>query len=64
MSDADRHDYDVDHYLNALVTSYAGRLKKGLSPQGFEQLFRLDYQEGLFDLPIEEIEPRWVAREG
>ncbi len=64
MSEADRHDYDVDHYLNALVTSYAGRLKKGLSPQGFEQLFRLDYQEGLFDLPIEEIEPRWVAREG
>jgi len=57
---AERRDYDIDHYLNVLVTSYAGRLKKGFSPESFEQLFRLDYQEGLFDLPVEDIKPRWI----
>jgi DNA polymerase, archaea type len=55
-----RRDYDVEHYLNVLVTSYAGRLRKAFSPQDFAQLFRLDAQAGLFDQPVELIEPRWI----
>ncbi len=57
---ANRRDYDVEHYLSVLVTSYAGRLRKAFAPQDFEQLFRLDAQVGLFDQPVEEIEPRWI----
>ncbi len=57
---ADRRDYDVDHYLRVLVTSYAARLRKAFSAADFEQLFRLDDQPGLFDLPIEGIQPRWI----
>lgn len=55
-----RRDYDVDHYLQVLVTSYAARLRKAFSAEDFEQLFRLDGQEGLFDRPVEDIEPRWI----
>ncbi|MDQ6659468.1 MAG: ribonuclease H-like domain-containing protein, partial [Chloroflexota bacterium] len=57
---AGRRDYDVEHYLHVLVTSYAARLRKAFSPEDFEQLFRLDHQQGLFDQPIESIEPRWI----
>lgn len=56
---ADRRDYDVEHYLQVLVTSYAARLRKAFEPEDFEQLFRLD-QPGLFDQPIEAIQPRWI----
>jgi DNA polymerase elongation subunit (family B) len=57
---ADRRDYDVNHYLQTLVTSYAARLRKAFAPDDFEQLFRLDGQPGLFDRPIEAIQPRWI----
>ncbi len=57
---ANRRDYDVEHYLQVLVTSYAGRLRKAFSGDDFEQLFRLDGQEGLFDRPVEDIQPRWI----
>jgi DNA polymerase elongation subunit (family B) len=53
-------DYDVEHYLQVLVTSYAARLRKAFAPEDFEQLFRLDGQSGLFDRPIESITPRWI----
>lgn len=56
----DRRDYDVGWYVQALVTSYAGRLKKAFAPDDFAQLFRIDGQRGLFDRAVEEIEPRWV----
>ncbi len=56
---ADRRDYDVEHYVQVLVTSYAARLRKAFEPEDFAQLFRLD-QPGLFDQPIEEIQPRWI----
>jgi DNA polymerase I len=52
-------DYNVDHYLQALVTSYAARLRKAFAPADFEQLFRLD-QLSLFDQPIENIQPLWI----
>jgi len=57
---ANRRDYDVEHYLQVLVTSYAARLRKAFSGDDFEQLFRLDGQEGLFDRPVEDIQPRWI----
>ncbi|GAC1565020.1 MAG: hypothetical protein NVS3B14_01450 [Ktedonobacteraceae bacterium] len=56
---ADRRDYDVEHYLNVLVTSYAARLRKAFVPGDFEQLFRVE-QAGLFDQPVESVEPRWI----
>lgn len=57
---ANRRDYDVDHYIQALVNSYATRLRKAFDPEDFAQLFRLDGLSGLFDKPIESIEPRWI----
>ena len=57
---ADRHDYDVDHYIQVLVSSYAARLRKAFTPDDFEQLFRFESQPGLFDQPIENIQPRWI----
>jgi hypothetical protein len=57
---ADRRDYDVDHYVQVLVTSYAARLRKAFSPEDFAQLFRLESQPGLFDQPVESIQPKWI----
>jgi DNA polymerase elongation subunit (family B) len=56
----DRRDYDIDNYLQTLLTSYAGRLRKALAPEDFAQLFRLDQQPGLFDRPIEDMQPLWI----
>jgi DNA polymerase elongation subunit (family B) len=53
-------DYDVEHYLRVLVTSYASRLRKAYAAEDFEQLFRLHEQLGLFDRPIEHIQPVWI----
>ncbi|MDQ6643796.1 MAG: DNA polymerase, partial [Chloroflexota bacterium] len=55
-----RHDYDVKHYLRVLVTSYASRLRKAYATEDFEQLFRMDEQLGLFDRPVEHIQPLWI----
>lgn len=61
MSEQDnRRDYDVEHYANVLLTSYAGRLKKAFMPEDFAQLFRLDGQAGLFDRPVDDIQPLWI----
>ena len=57
---ANRRDYDIDHYLQVLVNSYATRLRKAFAPEDFEQLFRLDGLSGLFDKPVESIEPKWI----
>ena len=57
---AERRDYDVEHYLHVLLTSYVARLRKAFAPEDFEQLFRLDEQLSLFDQPIAQIEPRWI----
>lgn len=56
---AERRDYDVEHYVQVLLTSYAARLRKAFTPEDFAQLFRLD-QPGLFDQPIENIQPVWI----
>ena len=57
---ANRRDYDVDHYLRVLVTSYAARLRKAFTSEDFDQLFRVEEQPSLFDMPIEDIQPRWI----
>jgi DNA polymerase elongation subunit (family B) len=57
---AQRRDYDVDHYLSVLVTSYAARLKKAFTPSDFAQLFRHDGQLSLFDAPLDDIQPLWI----
>jgi DNA polymerase elongation subunit (family B) len=55
-SDA-RRDYDVAHYVDVLVASYASRLKKAFAREDFERLFRVEQQLGLFDRPVAAIEP-------
>jgi hypothetical protein len=47
----------IEHYLQVLVTSYAGRLRKAFAPEDFDQLLRLDEQLGLFDRPIAAMQP-------
>jgi DNA polymerase elongation subunit (family B) len=50
-------DYHAEHYVGVLVNSYASRLKKAFTPADFDQLFRSDMQLGLFDQPLEAIQP-------
>jgi len=57
---ADRRDYDVDHYIQVLITSYAARLRKAFSFEDFAQLFRLESQPGLFDQPVDSIQQKWI----
>jgi DNA polymerase, archaea type len=57
---ADRRDYDVEHYLQVLVTSYAARLRRAFEPEDFARLFRIDNQLSLFDRPVESVQPRWI----
>ncbi len=57
LAEQDPRDYDVEHYLHVLVGSYAARLRKAFTMEDWEQLFRLDDQLGLFDVPLEGIEP-------
>jgi len=59
-SDDRAPDYDVAHYLAALHASYVTRLRKAFAPADFEQLFRLSGQLGLFDRPVEEVQPEWI----
>src|SRR5260221_12927124 len=56
----DRRDYEVQHYLRVLVTSYASRLRKAYSTEDFGQLFRMYEHIGLFDRPVEHIHPIWI----
>jgi DNA polymerase, archaea type len=60
---SDRRDYDIAHYLRVFMTSYVGRLRKAFPTEDFDQLFRPDAQLGLFDRPIESIEPLWIRCE-
>jgi hypothetical protein len=53
--------YHAEHYLRVLHISYVSRLRKAFSPEDIEQLFRFDGQLGLFDRPIEQIQPQWIS---
>ena len=48
-------DYDVDHYEQVLVRSFASRLARAYRPEDFERLFRTEGQTGLFDGPLDRI---------
>jgi DNA polymerase elongation subunit (family B) len=52
--------YDVAHYLGVLHASYVSRLRKAFAADDFEQLFRGSGQAGLFDRPIDEVQPQWI----
>jgi len=52
--------YDIAHYLNVLHTSYVARLRKAYTPHVYEQLFRSSGQMGLFDEPIDGVQPQWI----
>ncbi|MBZ9714900.1 3'-5' exonuclease [Deinococcus multiflagellatus] len=54
-------DYDVSHYAGALIGGYASRLRKGLNPEDFRQIFNHAGQPGLFDRPFDEMKPQWSA---
>ena len=54
-------DYDVAHYLQLFRTTYVGRLRKAFTPEDFNRLFRSSAQIGLFDQPIQTIEPLWIG---
>lgn len=51
------NDYDIEHYVQLLANTYASRLRKAFRAEDFAQLFRTDGQAGLFDTPVELIEP-------
>jgi DNA polymerase elongation subunit (family B) len=57
----DPRDYDVDHYEDVLVRSYAARLACAYSPEDFERLFRTGGQGGLFDVPLRSIRTRRIG---
>ena len=57
---ADRRDYDVEHYVNVLVSSYASRLRKAFAPEDFVRVFQREEQLGFFDRPVASIEPLWI----
>jgi len=57
VSTEEQRDYDVEHYIDVLQTSYAQRLHKAFAPDAFAQVFRIDGQAGLWDLPLDQIEP-------
>lgn len=51
----DGHDYDLWAYQQNLHDAYATRLRKGLSAEDFEQVFRQGNGQGLFDAPLEKL---------
>ncbi|GMA16851.1 hypothetical protein [Deinococcus metallilatus] len=61
LSDAGGRDYDARHYAVNLLSSYASRLRKGLRPEEYRQLFEQRGQPGLFDRPFEQMRPIWNA---
>lgn len=52
-------DYDRPFYASTLLSAYASRLRKGLRPEDFRQVFSQG-QPGLFDQPISTIRATWT----
>lgn len=58
LTDPVGRDYDPGHYRQALVQAYATRLRKGLEPADWEQLFS-GRGPGLFDRDVRDMRARW-----
>jgi DNA polymerase elongation subunit (family B) len=52
---ADRRDYDVEHYARLLRDTFAARLERAFTPDGFETVFADPDQLSLFALPVASI---------
>ncbi|ULH17030.1 hypothetical protein MF271_17035 (plasmid) [Deinococcus sp. KNUC1210] len=59
LTDPDGHDYDPGFYSASLLSAYASRLRKGLSPDSFRQVFS-QAQPGLFDVPLDTLHAVWT----
>ena len=53
--DADRRDYDVDHYARLLRETFAVRLARAFTPADYEAVFADPDQMSLFAPPVETI---------
>ncbi len=58
LDDPEGCDYDAPFYGQQLLSGYASRLKKGLSPESYAQIFA-QRQPGLFDRPLSELRAIW-----
>ena len=61
LDDPDGHDYDAPHYATQLLTSYASRLRKAISPEDFEAVFAQGAQPLLFARSTESVRTVWKA---
>ncbi|WP_199698423.1 DNA polymerase domain-containing protein [Deinococcus cavernae] len=52
-------DYDVQAYIRTLMSSYVTRLRKGLNPEDYQQVFQPVQAQGLFDRQVVEMRPVW-----
>lgn len=59
-----RADYDIEYYVRVLNVSFASRMRKAFSSEDYEQLFRQSDQLGLFDKPLDQVQPRWIEAVG
>lgn len=58
LDDPEGCDHDAGFYVQQLLSGYASRLKKGLNPADFQQMFTQE-QGGLFDRPLDELSAVW-----
>ena len=60
LFDPDGQDYDPGYYSATLLSAYASRLRKGLSPDAYRQVFS-QAQPGLFDAPLNTLHAVWTT---
>lgn len=51
----DRRDYDVDHYVRVLHDTFASRLERAFTPEGFASVFADPEQPSLFDTGVGDV---------
>lgn len=56
----DGRDHNVRHGQAQSLSAYATRLRKGLTPEDYRQVFDQVVQPGLFDRPLAEMHPVWM----
>ena len=55
IGDEDRRDYDVEHYARLLRDSFAVRLERAFTPEGYQAVFADPDQMSLFTPPIDSV---------